>query len=369
MLDAIRLLAAAVVLVGHLNIDVFLGRLPWGIPLHDYMADAVMVFFVLSGFVIAYVIERKESTARAYFSARIARLASVAWPALLLTLLLDTGGRWYFSNFYNSTFYIPADLKIIRLLAGGLFLNEVWFLQIHTFSNGPFWSLGYEFWFYVVFGLWYFFPAKRRIYVTLACLVAGPKILLLYPIWFLGYALYGYLQKANWSVGKSTGLAVFFVLAYAAYRSSGVAGHTTELLFPQHMHVIYRILGKSTNLIDCYLVALVFGGFLTSVYLLLQQVHLKNAGGVPGRIVRQLSSYSFSIYAVHYPVLVLVAACYSASTDSATRTLAFFGAALACAILISKLSDRFKGAMKRFVVFLWDAAATRMIKIPTGFGI
>ena len=52
-----------------------------------------MVFFVLSGFVIAYVSEQKEHTLREYSISRLARLWSVAVPALILTIALDQLGR------------------------------------------------------------------------------------------------------------------------------------------------------------------------------------------------------------------------------------------------------------------------------------
>ena len=66
--------------------------------------DAVMVFFVLSGFVIAYVADKKERTPRDYFVSRFARLYSVVVPALLLTAIADFLGSHIDYNVYH-TFY------------------------------------------------------------------------------------------------------------------------------------------------------------------------------------------------------------------------------------------------------------------------
>jgi peptidoglycan/LPS O-acetylase OafA/YrhL len=57
-------------------------------------------FFVISGFVIAYVTETSERTWKSYLAARASRIYSVAIPGLLLAALLDPIGiridpRWY----------------------------------------------------------------------------------------------------------------------------------------------------------------------------------------------------------------------------------------------------------------------------------
>ena len=47
----------------------------------DMGNDAVMVFFVLSGFVIAYTVDRGETRASDYALARLVRMYSLALPA------------------------------------------------------------------------------------------------------------------------------------------------------------------------------------------------------------------------------------------------------------------------------------------------
>jgi peptidoglycan/LPS O-acetylase OafA/YrhL len=78
-LDLCRFVAASAVLLhhafgpGYLAPHVFIdGR------------KAVIVFFVISGFVIAYVAETSERTWKSYLTARASRIYSVTIPALLL---------------------------------------------------------------------------------------------------------------------------------------------------------------------------------------------------------------------------------------------------------------------------------------------
>ena len=81
-LDLARLAAALVVVLHHVwPVLVPHHRLPW--PGHH----AVVVFFVLSGFVIAFVTDRRETTLRIYAQRRAARILSVAIPALMLGLI------------------------------------------------------------------------------------------------------------------------------------------------------------------------------------------------------------------------------------------------------------------------------------------
>ena len=48
----------------------------------------------------------------------------------------------------------------MRGAASLLLLNEVWFVSITSFSNVPYWSICYEMWYYVAFGLVMFLPRR-----------------------------------------------------------------------------------------------------------------------------------------------------------------------------------------------------------------
>ena len=70
-LDAVRFLAAFFVFLDHFALGRISGGFLWQLrPLGD---EAVTVFFVLSGFVIAYVTDTREKTAPAYVVSRVAR--------------------------------------------------------------------------------------------------------------------------------------------------------------------------------------------------------------------------------------------------------------------------------------------------------
>ncbi len=150
---------------------------------------AVIVFFVISGFVIAYVTETSERTWKSYLAARASRIYSVAVPALMLTVVLDSIGMRVDPNWYLARTH---EHEAIRLFFSVLFLNLSWNLTVTPLSNGPYWSLCYEVWYYVIFGLIAFDSNRtRRIWLAvLAAMIAGPRIILMSSVWIVGLACY-----------------------------------------------------------------------------------------------------------------------------------------------------------------------------------
>ena len=81
-LDVLRIVAALTVALSH-YIPVLFGTDPTFIPGND----AVIIFFVMSGYVIAYVSEQRERTLERFAIHRLARLWSVLVPSLILSLV------------------------------------------------------------------------------------------------------------------------------------------------------------------------------------------------------------------------------------------------------------------------------------------
>src|ERR1700761_4869150 len=148
-LDLVRLSAALAVVLFHLSI-----RQNGGGWFHTTAlgTDAVIVFFVLSGLVITYVADNKETALRVSAASRFARLWSILLPALVVTYLADWAGRSFDPSAYqNWGGWIAPDGDVWRLIPSAFFVNELWFNSITPLSDGPVWSLGFEFWYYVIF--------------------------------------------------------------------------------------------------------------------------------------------------------------------------------------------------------------------------
>ena len=90
-----------------------------------------------------------------------------------------------------------------------------------SFSNVPYWSICYEGWYYIGFGVLTFMPRNRAwALIGLIILVLGPKILLLAPVWAMGVWLFrsprlaGLSEAAGWVLVAATVAAIsaFIVL-------------------------------------------------------------------------------------------------------------------------------------------------------------
>lgn len=182
-LDLVRSLAAFFVVLDHAPTLFDLPSVPrWG-------HQAVVIFFVLSGYVICHTADTRDTTPRAFVVARLARLWSVLVPAMVLTIACDIIGRTVGHNPAAYEF-APDNLPLVRVLAALSFLSESW-VSIQPLSNGVIWSLCAEFWYYMLFAAWVFLPPGRVRVATviISSLLAGHKALLLLPIWLMGVAL------------------------------------------------------------------------------------------------------------------------------------------------------------------------------------
>lgn len=300
-LDLIRFLAACLVYLYHSNQRMVVSEI---LPASQYGHSAVIVFFVLSGYVIAYVTDTKERDAVSYAASRLSRMYSVAIPALGLTLLLDSIGRNLVPEIYVS---YPYDNFVIRSLAGLFFVDEIWFISITTFSNIAYWSVCYELWYYVFFGMLTFLP--RRVGLTCAVtlgLIIGPKVLLLAPIWGLGVLLYRWEAPRNLSLRGSWWLLVASTLGMVIFHYADISPRATEWLSSLiGTENILQLTHSKYFISDSILGILVFANFAAMRKLTLQFAPLFLAVKRP---VHFLAGYTLSLYLLHEPLFAFWAA-------------------------------------------------------------
>src|SRR3954469_21106348 len=119
-LDLIRFGAALVVVLSHAWLILFPA-----VPLHWPGPAAVIVFFVLSGFVIAYVTDGHDRTLADYALNRLSRLGSVGLPALAFGAVVS-----YFSRFPLFS-QLPIDRgSLLSAAANVLFVGQIWFVNL-----------------------------------------------------------------------------------------------------------------------------------------------------------------------------------------------------------------------------------------------
>ena len=212
-IDAVRWIAALIVALHHCN-NVFVNQADimkaehdapvyvwWFATSYTFAHGAVVVFFVLSGFLVGGAAVNRARAGKAYLRNylidRSARIYIVLVPALALSVFLDLVGQRVFAGLgvYEHPVY-QAALKLEYIPATLVSLQAIWFPTFGT--NAALWSLGMEFWYYVICGLivaplcaayatsarWTAFAIAVVLFITLS--LPGSYFLFGGAIWALG---------------------------------------------------------------------------------------------------------------------------------------------------------------------------------------
>ncbi|ARV61233.1 hypothetical protein BZZ01_23800 [Nostocales cyanobacterium HT-58-2] len=202
-LESIRGFAAIYVLLGHL-IGAYNKTSYFSIAFR-FGQEAVMLFFLLSGFVIYYSSNKYQiKSFKNYFIRRIRRI----YPLFICTLFLSyvfaslTAGNFILIDKFN----LIGNLLMLQDFSTGK--PGIWFNPF--LENLPLWSLSYEWWFYMMFfPIDTFFPNKFQKYTVIGISITGyvtyftysnqvSIILMYFVIWWSGVELAKeYCQKAK----------------------------------------------------------------------------------------------------------------------------------------------------------------------------
>jgi peptidoglycan/LPS O-acetylase OafA/YrhL len=311
--DLLRALAALLVVVTHgrklLFVDfphVASHRLLLSLPylITNAGHQAVVMFFVLSGYFIGGAVfratERKQWLWSDYLLRRLVRLWVVLIPALLVGLFWDKLGiaLGHAPSLYRGE--IDNDMlrvNVSGLLSPSVFLGNLFFLQtilVHAFgSNGALWSLAYEFWYYILFPLGFFAvrqstPMRQRaicavLFVAVAYFV-GFWVRASFPIWLAGVALL-LVPPPQFTEAGGRRMRILAAVLYAP------------------LPLVLSRLRSVPMLVSDYVLTVATCGFL---WVLLSAKQRYNARAVPVRLSRTLARFSYTLYAVHTPILVFL---------------------------------------------------------------
>lgn len=184
-LEAVRGSAAAYVAFGH-----FVTALP---ILFSFGQEAVMVFFLLSGFVIEYSAAPVMGRGFAYyFGKRFLRIYPVLVSMFILVCLLRR------ISVGSAEFLVPLVGNLLMLQD---FAPGKPHVLVSPLFSGALWSLHYEWWFYMLyFPVAALIPAKAQTHVVglagmaaAATYVVWPydlnRLILYFPIWWTGVVM------------------------------------------------------------------------------------------------------------------------------------------------------------------------------------
>jgi peptidoglycan/LPS O-acetylase OafA/YrhL len=345
LLDGLRGLTAIYVMLGHaivlltvdgtrLDMSAGAGGVMSLVFRHGHLA--VLIFFLISGFCIHYrqagalaVGQPGGGTlrfsTRLFARRRLQRLVPPLLAALILTAGLDyLGAAVVNPNFYagtvdfwTSSFFATASHSGTTFI-GNLFFQGSFVVQPFG-TNGPLWSLAFEFWFYVLYPvlLWFttrFGPASLLIIPGAAAIVAygalpadqpapGGGLGLTAGGWWVAETL---LYWIVWTAGAVIAEAYVgrFRVPTVVYIAGVAAIATARWLTPP----------ASPTWIGGWMINdLLWSAFFAiGLSLLLVAVPLR----VP-HVLMEWATYagkiSYSLYLVHIPVIAFVSACWFAA--------------------------------------------------------
>jgi peptidoglycan/LPS O-acetylase OafA/YrhL len=261
--------------------------------------EMVMLFFVMSGFLIHYGFSKKiqDGVAKldvSYFKKRFIRIYPVLLVALLFTYLLDCLGIfWHLPIYTSSTNNVIINESIKIDLSNNNFLENLFLYGSKVWgSNGPMWSLKLEWFFYLIYPVFYLINSKYvkssyLVFISFSLIVFlrpvqlefingfFKNIIISFPIWLLGAFL------ADVSTGRiKINLKKFYYLIF----------------FP----FVPILINLDSELIRDYCVAIGFVGLIA--FMLKSPIQF---AVLEGRLFSFFSRISYSLYIIHFPILVM----------------------------------------------------------------
>lgn len=302
MLDFIRSVTAQLVVLGH-GMSIFGIFYIFHQPNFPWIQNiAVLIFFILSGFLISYSTFRKikfkaNYSFKHFFIDRFSRIYSAFIPALLLVVVLDYVSIYLSPVKLETSHYQFLDNYNIKTFIGNLFMFQDFPIQkiipvskITSFGSArPFWTLAVEWWIYLFFGYFTLEIIRNKItlknIIVLAFLSVIPLFNLisgrgdgLFVYWLFGAIIYLILKNNLLDkLSKRKKLGIFLIISILS---------------------IIRVFKTMEEYEPIF-------AFLLSFALLLIIDISKNISfsKIVTNIIKKSADYSYTLYLIHYSIL------------------------------------------------------------------
>jgi peptidoglycan/LPS O-acetylase OafA/YrhL len=321
VLDGLRGLAALYVMIGHARWLLWEGysegylkhtlEYSWLDKMSMYFLsmfkfghESVLLFFVLSGFVIhkGYVKKFLTDSLQSvnigqFYIKRIRRIYPPFLFSLCLTALLDFVGRdfgfsIYTGNTPNEGINITVGNQSLTLVT---FIGNIFFLfkeYVPIFgTNGPSWSLKLEWWFYMIYPIFLLLSRKNIYYSTLL-------IVLLFSLVNYSYFWTETLSKAVFSSIISWWAGVLLAEVYSKRIGIGLLNFAMINILG---FFLLPFLPIYSDLYD-FRIALL----LTALISCILYFQSKNISFKLIENFKFFGDFSYTLYIIHFPILVFI---------------------------------------------------------------
>ena len=338
-INLIRFIAAELVVIGHGLWDFkFAGTYFKWFPLQDF---AVLIFFILSGFLISFSVilkmKDKSYSFKEYFIDRFSRIYSALIPCLLIIAILDIVYIYFINNcetdFYTlnvKTFignvFMLQDYPLLLHLKYYLMASKNSILYISSFGSGrPLWSLAVEWWMYMSFGWLFLKNSSKNKFFYYTVLI----ILSVVPV----YNLFSGSKTEGLAVVWLMGCMITLMLSYDMYKLKNINSAFLSALFAGLAFITAVHFISGYNILTAIL-------FTLSFYFLI--IHTNESSykiPIPfQKIVKFGAGYSFTLYLLHYSVLQYLLV-YPHQYSVTTRFWLYFFIANVIALLVALVTE------------------------------
>lgn len=307
-LASLRGISAIIVLFSHC-FQAFIA--PFDLTLYSVIRllgqAAVMMFFVLSGFLIGHSMQKNRQqfgqfNLTHYIKQRCTRILPPFIFALALTALLYVLAPYFFaseSRFFQHYFGIMIryeyDISYLDFIGSMLFLNG--FLTPTIAANAALWSLSYEVWFYVLAGFFPFlFHSKVSALIFLLVLIGlstlNIQFLIYFLIWITAFAFS--FPQVQASILDTLQIVKIILLCLAL---------AIACFDAYQFHIIYQTTQYTTENFTAFNFCI---GLALACWLLQVQHQQKH---YPAIWVKS-ADFSYTLYVIHFPLLLFILGCF-----------------------------------------------------------
>lgn len=268
--------------------------------LFSFGQEAVMVFFLLSGYVISLSMDKNNYNFKTYFKHRFLRIYPIVFIA-------------YFVSYISSVLILKTDLPTVNdFILNLLMLQDKNSFTLGSFveplfNNQPLWSLSYEWWFYMLFIIQVYlfkqYSINGNIIIAFLTSLIGMLLYFIYPnqiasiliyyyLWFAGGALFYYYKYNEKDKKYIQTVIIGFIVLIVCYIFLFVIGtpYRASVVFP---YIKLRH----------FIASFVFVLFIVYFYHFFMPIVKSKIGTKIIQIFSYLAPVSFAIYVVHYPIM------------------------------------------------------------------
>jgi len=294
--------------------------------------EAVMFFFILSGFSIGLSLQNRILNTKAslnyYLYRRFKRILPIYWLALIFTLFIGYVARIT----YNQDFSWNNLVGNILFLQSSASATDAWFNPYGL--NGPLWSLSFEMFFYLFFPIVYYLNYRYfkswSIFLKFSLLFAFSLLAIIFnkKVLFIPYLLF-FTNFGTWILG-------YLSSQYFLYKKKYNLFFITSFLLGIIMMLLKDKIPSDT--IHVMAKGLLMNGIFYFAIHFFQKYDWSKLEKIINFLFFKIGEGSYAIYALHYPLLILLEKQKITIINQALIIIIF----IIISIYIERITVRFK---------------------------